>query len=113
MGLPQVFPLGVGNLARPCFNVALIAAFDHDAQERFGARIAHQQTAVAGKSAFDVAHDLGNRRHGLGVAFSRTGTFTSTCGYFVSSPARSATRPLVRHGSQHRQCRDDPSPVDR
>ena len=46
-----------------CANRPLVFAFEHDAQQRLGARIADQQPAVAGELLLDLAHRVGDRRH--------------------------------------------------
>ena len=54
---------GVGDLVGPGADLGLVAALEHDPQQRLGARVAHQQAAVAVETRLDVAHRGGHRRH--------------------------------------------------
>src|SRR3982751_2795268 len=56
-------PDRIGDLVGPAVNLLLVLAFDHDAQQRFGAGIADQQAALPGELRFHAVHHLRDRGH--------------------------------------------------
>ena len=113
--LSQVLLDDVDDFLGPGADFMIVAAFEHHAQQRFGARIADQQAALAlWTRASTSAMAAATAGTDCRSTFSRTRTFRSTCGKFVRSDARSASvrpvRAIVRStfSEVHR-----PSPVYR
>ena len=66
---------------RPPVDLLQILSFQHHAQERLGARVAHEQASVAAKLLLHICHDGGDVRESTSSSrFSLTRTFNSTCG---------------------------------
>src|SRR4051812_47265315 len=60
----QVLLDGVHDLARPGADVLLVLAFEHDAQQRLGPRVADQEAPFAREALLDARHHVGDRRNG-------------------------------------------------
>ena len=59
---------GVGDLVRPAVNLLLVPSLDHHAEQRFGARVAHEQPPLAGEPLLDAIHRLRDRGRPLDAA---------------------------------------------
>ena len=93
----------------PGADLRLVPAFEHDAQQRLGARVAHQQPPVPGQRGLDLA---ASRRRTPApprrATFRATRTFTSTCGIpRVGAGEVGELLPGVGHHAQHGQRGDD------
>src|ERR671912_633846 len=61
--LGKVFLHDACDLVCPPLNLRVVLALEHDAEQRLGPGIPHQQAAVAGQTLFDALHGVGDRRH--------------------------------------------------
>src|SRR5262245_62070943 len=52
----------IGNLIRPLPDLPVVLAFEHDAKERFRARVANQQTSLTVEAILDLPDYISDRR---------------------------------------------------
>ena len=71
---------GVDNLPAPPVDLLQILSFQHHAQERLGARIAHEQASIAAECRSTSAMTAATSGIDASSRFSFTRTFNSTCG---------------------------------
>ena len=64
---PTCFFHGIDDFLPPPADLGLVLPFEHDAQQRLGAGVAHEQPAVAGEPRLDRRHDRRHRGHRLQI----------------------------------------------